>query len=75
MEADRPGFKSQHPTDFFYDLKLDTLFPSFLLCRRSILIETYPIVLIWGMGDACPKKSIVAAAGGGVRLLAPDPPD
>lgn len=67
VEAGWPRFKSQHPPDSLCDLELDTLFPSFRLCRRGVLTETDSIVLTWGMGNACPKKSIVAAAvGGGV---------
>lgn len=48
LEAHRPGFKSQHPTDSLCDLELNTLFPIFILCRRGVLIETYPDVLPWG---------------------------
>ena len=72
LEADRLEFKSQHPAD---TTEINTCF-SFSSYRSGLLIETYPRVLTRGSGGSAHTKTrTVAAAGGGVWPLAPNPSD
>lgn len=74
-EADRLGFKSQHSTD---PTEINRyLISQFPLLQKGCIDRNVPSSVNmgrWG-GNACTKKSIVAAAGAGIRLLAPDPTD